>query len=333
MKNSGTIRVGIGGWTFEPWRGELLPGGAAAGARSSRTRAAHLHLDRDQRHLLPHAEARRPSPSGRARRRTDFVFSVKGPRFAVNRRVLAEAGDSIKRFLDSGVLELGDKLGPDAVAVRADQEIRRGGFRRLPGAAAGQGRRAHAAPRGRGAPRLVLRAGLHRAAAQVRRRRSSSPSTRHIPAIADVVGDFVYARLQKGNDAIEDRLSAEAARRLGQARPSLGRGRRARRPDHADPEPAKPSRRRATCSSTSSTRARCAPRRRDGPDRAASTKPKRTPHPVRHARHVGPTSPSGRGGSARAALAEPHLSQGERSRARRQPRERVRGRPPLRLHA
>jgi uncharacterized protein YecE (DUF72 family) len=42
----------------------------------------------------------------------DFIFSVKGPRFATNRRVLAEAGDSIKRFFDSGVLELGDRLGP-----------------------------------------------------------------------------------------------------------------------------------------------------------------------------------------------------------------------------
>jgi len=41
-----------------------------------------------------------------------FVFSVKGPRFATNRRVPAEAGDSIQRFLDSGVLELGDRLGP-----------------------------------------------------------------------------------------------------------------------------------------------------------------------------------------------------------------------------
>src|SRR2546430_2012557 len=41
-----------------------------------------------------------------------FVFSVKGPRYAVNRSVLAEAGDSIKRFIDSGPLEMGDKLGP-----------------------------------------------------------------------------------------------------------------------------------------------------------------------------------------------------------------------------
>ena len=40
------------------------------------------------------------------------MFALKGPRYAVNRRVLAEAGDSIKRFLDSGITELGDKLGP-----------------------------------------------------------------------------------------------------------------------------------------------------------------------------------------------------------------------------
>src|SRR5690606_6743846 len=42
----------------------------------------------------------------------DFVFSLKGPRYAVNRRVLAEAGESVKRFIDSGITELGGKLGP-----------------------------------------------------------------------------------------------------------------------------------------------------------------------------------------------------------------------------
>jgi uncharacterized protein YecE (DUF72 family) len=42
----------------------------------------------------------------------DFVFSVKGPRFATNRRVLAEAGESIERFFKSGVTELKSKLGP-----------------------------------------------------------------------------------------------------------------------------------------------------------------------------------------------------------------------------
>ena len=42
----------------------------------------------------------------------DFVFALKGPQFATNRRVLAEAGSSIERFFSSGVLELKSKLGP-----------------------------------------------------------------------------------------------------------------------------------------------------------------------------------------------------------------------------
>src|SRR5690606_10172666 len=42
----------------------------------------------------------------------DFVFSLKAPRYATNRRVLAEAGETIARFLDGGLLRLGDKLGP-----------------------------------------------------------------------------------------------------------------------------------------------------------------------------------------------------------------------------
>ena len=53
-----------------------------------------------------------------------FVFSLKGSRFVTNRRVLKEAGDSIKRFLDSGVTELGDQARAPALAVRAVQEIR-----------------------------------------------------------------------------------------------------------------------------------------------------------------------------------------------------------------
>ena len=42
----------------------------------------------------------------------DFVFSVKASRYATNRRVLGEAGESIQRFIDSGISELGRKLGP-----------------------------------------------------------------------------------------------------------------------------------------------------------------------------------------------------------------------------
>ena len=41
-----------------------------------------------------------------------FVFSLKAPRFATNRRVLADAGDTIERFFTGGVMQLKDKLGP-----------------------------------------------------------------------------------------------------------------------------------------------------------------------------------------------------------------------------
>ena len=42
----------------------------------------------------------------------DFVFAVKASRFCTNRRVLAEAGDSVKRFIGQGLSLLGEKLGP-----------------------------------------------------------------------------------------------------------------------------------------------------------------------------------------------------------------------------
>ena len=48
----------------------------------------------------------------------DFVFSLKAPRFAVNRRVLAEAGPSIEKFFTSGVHHLKSEARPDPLAVR-----------------------------------------------------------------------------------------------------------------------------------------------------------------------------------------------------------------------
>ena len=92
---------------------------------------------------------------------------------------------------------------PPALAIRAAQEIRRSRFRQIPRIAAGQIRRPHAAPCRRSAARQLQDAGLHRAAAQVRRCRRLSPSTTPIPSIADVTGDFVYARLQKGDEKLK----------------------------------------------------------------------------------------------------------------------------------
>src|SRR6266403_655572 len=104
------IRVGIGGWVFEPWRGAFYPKGLPQAREleyaSRKLTAIEINATfyRTQK-----AESFR---KWAAETPDDFVFSLKGPQFAMNRRVLAEAGPSIERFFASGVLELQSKLGP-----------------------------------------------------------------------------------------------------------------------------------------------------------------------------------------------------------------------------
>src|SRR5260221_7573507 len=109
-KNSGHIYIGVGGWTFAPWRGVFYP--------EKLTQAKELEYAASKLTSIEingtYYGSQKPESFRKwAREVPDgFVFSVKGPRFATNRRVLAEAGDSIKHFYNTGVLELGDLLGP-----------------------------------------------------------------------------------------------------------------------------------------------------------------------------------------------------------------------------
>jgi uncharacterized protein YecE (DUF72 family) len=106
----GRVRVGVGGWVFEPWRGSFYPDGLAQ----------KRELEYASRHLTTieingtYYGSQKPASFRKWYEETpdDFVFSLKGPRFTTNRRVLAEAGESIDRFFGTGVLELRDKLGP-----------------------------------------------------------------------------------------------------------------------------------------------------------------------------------------------------------------------------
>lgn len=106
----GAIRVGIGGWSFAPWRGSFYPPGLAQ-ARE---------LDHASRHVTSieinatFYGSQKPTSFAKWRAATPegFVFSVKAPRVATNRRDLAESAPSIARFVASGITELGDKLGP-----------------------------------------------------------------------------------------------------------------------------------------------------------------------------------------------------------------------------
>src|SRR3982750_4799709 len=107
---SGEIRIGIGGWTFEPWRGEFYPKGLPHSKELAYAseRLTSIEVNGTFYRTQSPATYRKWAsevPDG-------FVFSIKGSRYVTNRRVLGEAGESIQRFLDSGVTELGSKLGP-----------------------------------------------------------------------------------------------------------------------------------------------------------------------------------------------------------------------------
>jgi uncharacterized protein YecE (DUF72 family) len=108
--DAGTIRIGVGGWTYEPWRGTFYPEGLP---QKQELQHASRHLTSIEINGTYYG-SQKPATYAKWRDETppNFVFSLKAPRFAMNRTVLAEAGNTIARFFASGVTELKDKLGP-----------------------------------------------------------------------------------------------------------------------------------------------------------------------------------------------------------------------------
>src|SRR5689334_15629108 len=104
------IYVGIGGWVFEEWRDNFYPKGLSQKREleyaSSKLTAIEINGT--------YYGSQKPESFARWHDETpeDFVFTLKGPRFATNRRVLAEAGESIEKFVTGGVTRLKKKLGP-----------------------------------------------------------------------------------------------------------------------------------------------------------------------------------------------------------------------------
>jgi uncharacterized protein YecE (DUF72 family) len=207
---SGKIHIGIGGWTFAPWRGVFYPPKLTQAKELSyaASRLTSIEINGTYYGSQKPESFRKWAhdvPDG-------FVFSVKGPRFATNRRVLAEAGDSIQRFYDSGLLELGDRLGPvlwQFAPTKKFDEADFGAFLDL-------------LPRkleGRVMRHVVeVRHDSFRDPAFIALLRKFSVPVVYAdhasyPAIADITGDFVYARLQTGKDSV---TTAYPAKQLDQ---------------------------------------------------------------------------------------------------------------------
>lgn len=104
------IRVGVGGWTFEPWRGVFYPEGLPHRRELEFASRALSTIEINGTYYSTFkpdswAKWRDETPDG-------FVFSVKASRYCTNRKVLASMGESMERFLGQGLTALGDKLGP-----------------------------------------------------------------------------------------------------------------------------------------------------------------------------------------------------------------------------
>lgn len=105
-----TIRVGIGGWTYEPWRGLFYPAGLA---HKNELEYAARQLTAIEINATFYS--RQKPESWRKWRETvpaGFQFSLKASRFSTARKVLADSAGSIATFFGQGFTELGDRLGP-----------------------------------------------------------------------------------------------------------------------------------------------------------------------------------------------------------------------------
>ena len=188
------IRVGVGGWTFEPWRSNFYPAGLAH----------HRELEYASRKLSAieingtYYSSQKPASFTKWFDETpdDFMFSLKAIRYATNRRVLAEAGDSVQRFIDSGVSELRHKLGPIVWQFAPTKRFEPADFeaflKLLPGNVNGLPLR-HV---------LDVRHESFRSPAYLALARQYCCATVFTdsdgyPSFADLTGDFLYARLMR----------------------------------------------------------------------------------------------------------------------------------------
>lgn len=192
------IRVGIGGWTFAPWRDNFYPKGLVQ----------RRELEFASRKLTAievngtYYGAQKPATYAKWASETPegFVFSAKAPMRIMQSRQLAKTGPQIEDFL-GGIVSLGDRLGPIVWQFDANQRLQHDSFAAflelLPKESGGHALRHVLDVRD---PSFV-NAGY---VALLRRHGMAAvftDSPEH-PSFADVTADFVYARLMRSHSDV-----------------------------------------------------------------------------------------------------------------------------------
>lgn len=198
------IRVGVGGWTYAPWRDNFYP------ARLVQRR----ELEYASRHLSAieingtFYGAQKPATYAKWAAETPegFVFSVKAPMRIVQSRVLARTQGQVDDFL-GGIVSLGDRLGPVVWQFESpslDREDFTTFLTQLPAQVDGRRMRHVLDVRDSGFvdARYVALAREHGVA-------TVFTDSREFPSFSDVTADFVYVRLMRSRSEIASGYSDE----------------------------------------------------------------------------------------------------------------------------
>ena len=201
------IRIGVGGWTYEPWRGTFYPDGLAQKRELEYASRKLTSIEINGTYY----GSQKPASFVKWHDETpdDFIFAVKGPRFATNRRNLSESASSVERFFTSGVMELKDKLGPInwqfLPTKKFDPEDFENFLKLLPQAVDGRAVRHAVEVRHESfaTPDFVSLARKHQVAIVI-------AGDSDYPEIADITAPFVYARIMGTQDAEPNGYSSKA---------------------------------------------------------------------------------------------------------------------------
>ena len=203
---AGQIRAGMGGWTFEPWRGVFYPKGLK---HADELEYAARHVTAIEINGTYYSTFKPESwAKWRACTPEGFKFAVKASRFCTNRRELAGMGESMEKFLNQGIAELGDRLGPilwQFMGTKKFDPADFEGFLKLLPDRLGTLPLTHVVePRHDSfrTPEFVALCRKHKVAIVLADHAS-------YPMIPDVTGPVVYARLQTGSDEVETAYPAK----------------------------------------------------------------------------------------------------------------------------